>query len=38
MITVDPALNLTPYEGKKIRLRGKLTPGDRLQPDLEKDI
>ena len=38
MITVVPALNLTPYEGKKIRWRGKLTPGDRFQPDSEKGI
>jgi tetratricopeptide (TPR) repeat protein len=38
MITVVPALNLTPYEGKMIRLRGKLTPGDRFHPDLEKGI
>ena len=38
MITVVPALNLTPYEGKKIRLRGKLSPADRFQPDLEKGI
>jgi tetratricopeptide (TPR) repeat protein len=38
LITVDPALNLTRYEGKKIRLQGKLTPGDRFQPDLEKGI
>lgn len=38
LITVDPALNLTPYEGKKIRLQGRLSPGDRFQPDLEKGI
>ena len=38
MITVVPPLNLTPYEGKKIRVPGKLTPGDRFQPDLEKGI
>jgi len=38
MITVVPALNLTPYEGKKIRVQGKLTPGDRFQPDLDKGI
>lgn len=38
MITVVPSLNLTPYEGKKIRWRGKLTPGDRFQPDSEKGI
>jgi tetratricopeptide (TPR) repeat protein len=38
MLTVVPPLNLTPYEGKKIRLRGKLTPGDRLQPDIKDGI
>jgi tetratricopeptide (TPR) repeat protein len=38
LLTVDPALNLTRYEGKKIRVQGKLSPGDRFQPDLEKGI
>jgi|WetSurMetagenome_2_1015567.scaffolds.fasta_scaffold51594_2 tetratricopeptide (TPR) repeat protein len=38
MITPVPAVNLTPYEGKKIRWRGKLTPGDRFQPDSERGI
>jgi len=26
-------LNLSPYEGKKIRLQGNLLPGDRFNPD-----
>jgi tetratricopeptide (TPR) repeat protein len=38
IITVVPALNLTPFEGKKIRLRGRLSPADRFKPDLEKGI
>ena len=38
MITVVPPLNLTPYEGKKIRLQGKLSPADRFNPDLEKGV
>jgi hypothetical protein len=38
LITVVPPVNLTPYEGKKIRWRGKLTPGDRFQPNSAKGI
>ena len=38
MITVVPPLNLTPYEGQKIRLQGRLSPADRFKPDLEKGI
>lgn len=26
-------LDLSPYEGKKIRLQGRLSPGDRFTPD-----
>lgn len=26
-------LNLAPYEGKKIRVQGRLLPGDRFTPD-----
>lgn len=30
-----PTTNLTPYEGKKIQVRGSLTPGDIFRPKLE---
>jgi hypothetical protein len=33
-MTVDD-LDLTPYEGKKIRVRGQLLPGDRFSADPE---
>lgn len=29
----DPKMDLTPYEGKKIRLQGRLIPGDKMTPD-----
>jgi hypothetical protein len=29
----DPKMDLSPYEGKKISLQGRLLPGDRLTPD-----
>jgi hypothetical protein len=38
LINVVPPVNLKPFEGKKIRWRGKLTPGDRFQPDSEPGI
>jgi hypothetical protein len=38
LISVVPPVNLTHFEGKKIRWRGKLTPGDRFQPDSKKGI
>ena len=28
-----PKMDLSPYEGKKIRLQGSLIPGDKLTPD-----
>lgn len=31
-------MNLTSYEGKEIRLQGKLSPPNRFKPDLEKGI
>jgi hypothetical protein len=36
LITVDPALNLTSLRGEEDRAAGKLSPGDRFQPDLKK--
>ena len=33
-----PPLNLAPYEGKKIRLQGRLYPAHAFKPDLEKGI
>jgi predicted Zn-dependent protease len=38
LITLAPPLNLTPYEGKKIRMQGALSPGDRFRPDMAKGI
>jgi len=38
LITVEPPLNLTPYERKTIRVEGALSPGDRLRPDMAKGI
>jgi tetratricopeptide (TPR) repeat protein len=33
-----PSVNLAPYEGKKIRLQGRLYPAHVFKPDLEKGI
>jgi tetratricopeptide (TPR) repeat protein len=33
-----PSINLAPYEGKKIRLQGRLYPAHAFRPDLEKGI